>query len=252
MPRSNTAWTSIFNKYFSKHDFNKEPAILTADMIKDATHKFKTTGEREVRVLAKMDSREESPKILSDNGLFLLPTTNGEYALIRGEGFIDIPEIKTKVIEYNSKLEFPLETATVGDSEMQHLDYAYAVSVIRTFVEDSTLVLTIRGRKYTPHFSFNVGKFELKVHSVQTEVDAGYEGKNQVVLVEAKNSATTNTIIRQLYYPFRQWQSATSKKVLTVFFEKRGNIYSLWQFEFTEPNNYNSIKLVKSARYKIT
>ncbi len=33
---------------------------------------------------------------------------------------------------------------------MQHLDFAYASSLIRTFMEDDTLVLTIRGRKYTP------------------------------------------------------------------------------------------------------
>jgi hypothetical protein len=69
---------------------------------------------------------------------------------------------------------------------MQHLDYAYAASLIRTFTEDPSLVLTIRGRKYTPEFEFYVGKQPIKVSSVQTEVDAGYEGKNQVVLVEAK------------------------------------------------------------------
>ena len=95
---------------------------------------------------------------------------------------------------------------------MQHLDFAYAASLVRTFLEDDSLVLTIRGRKYTPKFSFNVGKQNLTAESVQTEVDAGYEGKNQVVLIEAKNSQTDNVIIRQLFYPFRQWQHHTKKK----------------------------------------
>jgi len=251
MPRSNIAWTAIFSNYFSKHDFNKEPAILTAEMIKNVTHKFKKTSEREVRILAKMDSREEVPKILKDKGLFVLPIKNGKYAITKGEGFVDIPTITSPAVEYSSKLEFPLDTSVVGNSEMQHLDYAYAVSVIRTFIDDPTLVLTIRGRKRTPKFEFNVRKFSLEVEGVQTEVDAGYEGKDKVVLLEAKNSETTNTIIRQLYYPFRKWKLATNKKVLNVFFEKRGSIYSLWQFEFIDPDNYNSIKLVKSARYKI-
>ena len=108
---------------------------------------------------------------------------------------INIPKIKTPVKEYNSKLDFQLDTSKVGNSEMQHLDFAYASSLIRTFMEDSTLVLTIRGRKYTPEFSFQVGKQKLEVSGVQTEVDAGYEGKNKIVLVEAKNSSTNNTII---------------------------------------------------------
>ena len=60
----------------------------------------------------------------------------------------------------------------------------------------------------------------IKVSGVQTEVDAGYEGKNQIVLIEAKNFDASNIIIRQLYYPYRQWQSKTKKKVVTLFFDK--------------------------------
>jgi len=59
-----------------------------------------------------------------------------------------------------------LDTTEIGDSEMQHLDYAYASSLIRTFTEDPSLVLTIRGRKYTPEFEFYVGKQKIKVSSV--------------------------------------------------------------------------------------
>ena len=122
---------------------------------------------------------------------------------------------------------------------------------MRTFLEDNTLVLTIRGRKYTPQFSFRVGRQLLTAESVQTEVDAGYEGKNQLALIEAKNSQTTNTIIRQLFYPFRQWSCHTKKTVKTLFFEKRERFYSLWQFEFSDINDYNSIRLTKCCRYEI-
>lgn len=136
---------------------------------------------------------------------------------------------------------------------MQHLDYAYAASLIRTFTNDPSLILTIRGRKYTPGFNFFIGKQLIKVQSVQTEIDAGYEGKNQVVLIEAKNFSATNVIIRQLYYPFRQWQEHTKKKVVTLFFNKDHgeDVYSIWQFEFSDPKQYNSIKLVKSGKFRI-
>ena len=122
-------------------------------------------------------------------------------------------------------------------------------------MNDSSLVLTIRGRKYTPQFSFKVNGFNIQTESVQTEVDAGYEGERQIVLIEAKNSSNTTEIIRQLYYPFRQWSANTTKKVVPVFFEKRTEngeeIYYIWQYEFTDVNDYNSIRLVKSDRYRI-
>lgn len=247
-------WLTIFKMYeMDKHDFSKSPFILTAEQIKIATLAFKTTGEREVRVLCKQDSREDRPDIFVENNLFILPIKNGTYAIVQGEGYIDIPKITSKIIPYKSKLDFELETSKVGNSEMQHLDFAYASSLIRTFLDDQSLVLTIRGRKYTPKFNFIAGKFKqrITVESVQTEVDAGYEGKEQIVLIEAKNSETKNIIIRQLYYPFRQWQAHSKKQVKVLFFEKRQDVYSLWVFEFSNINNYNSIKLVKSVRYKM-
>lgn len=201
--------------------------------------------------MCKQDSREDRPQIFVQNGLFLLPTQNGEYAIIKGEGYVDIPEITATVEEYSSKLDFKLETSLIGNSEMQHLDFAYASSLIRTFISDDSLVLTIRGRKYTPKFSFKVGNQDIYVESVQTEVDAGYEGRDKIVLVEAKNSLTKNTIIRQLFYPFRQWQAHTSKEVLLLFFEKQEKAYNIWQYTFTDENDYNSIMLAKSAKYKI-
>ena len=122
-------------------------------------------------------------------------------------------------------------------------------------MNDETLVLTIRGRKYTPSFKCKASGFDLDISSVQTEVDAGYEGRDKIVLIEAKNSDNNNTIIRQLYFPYRQWQDQTGKEVYPLFFEKRNingeRIYYIWMFKFTDKEDYNSIQLVKSARYRI-
>lgn len=247
------SWKKIFDEYhILEHDFSKMPFVLSAAQIKKACQRFKETGEKEVRILCKQDSREDRPQVFIENNLFLLPVKNGYYNLIKGDGYIDLPEIKEETVLYTSKLDFSPDTSKVGDSEMQHLDYAYAASLIRTFADDPSLILTIRGRKYTPSFSFRVGSQRIEVSGVQTEVDAGYEGKDQVVLIEAKNFNATNTIIRQLYYPFRQWQERTKKKVNTLFFEKGfDGTYSIWEFKFTDVDDYNSIHLVKSGKFKI-
>lgn len=250
------SWKAIFDyKDINSYDFDNGPYILEADDIKKACQNFTQTSQKEVRILCKQDSREERPDIFVQKNLFILPRKNGSYYIVKGEGYVDIPDIDKPIIDYVSKLDFDLISSAIGNSEMQYLDFAYANSLIRTFMDDPSLVLTIRGRKYTPRFSFTVNGFNLDVKSVQTEVDAGYEGRNSLVLVEAKNTETKNTIIRQLYYPYRQWYENTGKTVYTLFFEKRivngEPIFYIWQYEFTNPLDYNSIHLVKSERYRI-
>lgn len=215
-------WKKIFDDYdILNHDFDSGPYIISAEQIKDSVASFKSSSDREVRTLCKQDTRKSRPAVFKDNGLFILPKKNGFYYIIKGEGYVDLPKIDSPIEDYSKKLTFELESSAVGDSEMQFVDFAYANSLIRTFMGDDSLVLTIRGRKYTPKFDFNVNGHQLEAESVQTEVDAGYEGRDSIVLVEAKNSRASDTVIRQLYYPFRQWSINTTKPVKTLFFEKK-------------------------------
>ncbi|MCX7153608.1 MAG: hypothetical protein NT115_14135 [Proteobacteria bacterium] len=248
---SDKSWNLICRKYrIYEHDFAKGPFILTAAQIKEATKRLPSTGEREVRILCKQDSRADRPKCFRDRNLFLLPIRNGEYAILEGEGYVDIPPRTGKPKPYKSKLKFDLLSSKIGDSEMQHLDKAYASSVLRTFMGDPSLVLTIRGRKYTPGFHFHAGshRHQISTQSVQTEVDGGYEGTNQIVLVEAKNSSATDTIIRQLYYPMRQW-SVCGKKVRLVFFEHQDGVATLREFFFKDQLDYHSIQIGRQESY---
>jgi len=251
---NNTSWEKIFEDYrIAEHDFDASVFVISSEMIKASVQDFKETSQKEVRILCSQTKREQVPQVMRQSGLFLLPIKNGAYALVKGEGYVDIPEIKTKADIYQSEIDWKLETSNFGNSEMQHLDYAFAIGMIGTFIEDESLHLTIRGRKRCPRFNFKVGQHRLQVENgVQSEVDAGYEGENQIVLIEAKNSATHNTIIRQLYYPFRLWSANIPKKrIRNLFFKKRGKEYLFWEFQFKDQFDYNSIELVKSARYKV-
>ena len=252
-PSKDIPWLTIFDAYdIHNHDFDKEPFYITAKQIKTACQDFKKTAEKEVRILCYQAQKKDKPQVFNEKNLFLLPVKNGYYAIIKGQGYTDIPEITSEPILYDAKLDFPIESSLVGNSEMQHLDFAYATGMIEDFVGIGKLYLTIRGRKYTPEFSFRVRNTLVEQKSVQTEVDAGYEGKNHVILIEGKNVKMKDIIIRQLYYPYRKWSKETTKEVLPLFFEKRGFEYMFWMYEFTDEHNYNSIRLVKSARYIMT
>ena len=248
------SWDAIFDHFdIHRHDFNAEPFVITARQIGVACQHFPRPGQKEARILCKQDNREDRPRVFQEKGLFLLPIKNGEYAIIKGEGYVDIPPVESPLMEYESGFPFELKSSLVGDSEMQHLDRAYALSLIRHVADDDSLVLTIRGRKYTPEFRFRANGFPLAARSVQTEVDSGYEGRDQLVLIEAKSGKARNTIIRQLYYPYRQWLEETGKKIVTLFFQRtRNGEYHIWHFGFRDTFDYDSIQLVKSARYRIT
>lgn len=91
------SWEKIFSDYkILDHNFNKSPFPLSALQIKRACQRFKETGEKEVRILCKQDTKEQRPEIFKENNLFLLPVKNGFYNIIRGEGYFNIPPIKKK------------------------------------------------------------------------------------------------------------------------------------------------------------
>ena len=248
------SWDAIFERYdIGNHNFDAAPFPISAEQITIACRHFRRSSEREAGLLCKQDTRESRPRIFREKGIFILPVRNGHYVILKGEGYVDVPPIRSPLLEYQSDFPFELETTRVGDSEMQHLDRAYALSLIRHFADDDSLVLTIRGRKFTDPFQFVTGEFQISTDGVQTEVDAGYEGANQVVLIEAKGGNATNTIIRQLYYPLSQWQQRTTKPVSTLFFQRtRNNEYRIWHYGFDDIDDYNSIRLLKSARYSLT
>lgn len=56
---NDNSWRAIFDAYkIQQHNFDKAPFIISAEQIKQATAHSQKTNEKEVRILAKQDSRE--------------------------------------------------------------------------------------------------------------------------------------------------------------------------------------------------
>ena len=252
---SNEIWEVIVKKTgISKHNFATGPFYVTHAEIKKITSTINAPNNRkEIRILGYQATREQRPQYFIDNNLFLLPASNKGWVVIKGEGYIDIPEINTAPVEVKSKLDFEIESFSVGISEMQYLDFAFVHGITQQFLEDESIELTVRGRKRTPHFNYFVNGVEVKCEGVQTEVDAGYEGVNSLTLVEAKNSKIKNEIIRQLYFPYRKWLMDIKKPIRNVFFqfEEDSKTLSFWEYGFKDYLTYDSIYLIKSEKYQI-
>lgn len=106
-------------------------------------------------------------------------------------------------------------------------------------------------------FNFNIDSANdnssstITVTNSQIEIDAAYEGIKSLALFEAKRDISEDFLVRQLYYPYRVWQSRVSKPVRPLFLVYSNGIYRLYEYEFKDPNNYSSIHLVKQKNYTI-
>lgn len=251
----NIIWSEIIEKIgLNSHDFSTGPFYISHKVIKDLVVKINApNNQKEIRILGYQATREQRPDYFIKNGLFLLPASNSDWVIIKGEGYIDIPEIETEPIQVKSKLQYEIESFNVGISEMQFLDFAYVHGITQEFLDDESIQLTVRGRKRTPHFKYYVNNIEIKCEGVQTEVDAGYEGKNSLTLVEAKNSKIKNEIIRQLYFPYRKWLMDINKPIRNVFFqfEESTKTLSYWEYAFENDMQYDSIYLINSKKYQL-
>jgi hypothetical protein len=248
MARANdVAWETYVQE--AKIKLNGQSYVVDAKNLKKVT-------EREPRLMAKVDDPEHLPNVFRNAGYSLLAITNGSYLIFKGDVFASVPDCSSQSI-YDPKTEFPLETIGRGTGESEYLDNAFNTGLISDFTKSGKLYLTIRGRERTKRFNFLIGasNVEVDVNGVQIEVDAGYEGENDIILVEGKIGNRSHFNIRQLYYPFRHFSLLVPQKnARTVFFayDLVKATYSLYEFGFKNPKVFDSIYPIKCCVYSLS
>lgn len=241
------AWNAYIET--SKMQLDGKTYIVDAKKLKEITG-------REPRLLTKVDAPEQLPDILRKSGYSLLAITNGSYLIFKGDVFASVPDC-LKRTEYQPRLDFRLGTIGRGTGEAEYLDNAYNTGLLSEFTKSGKLYLTIRGRERTKKFKFSISAsdIDINVNGVQIEVDAGYEGEKDIILVEGKIGDRGHFNIRQLYYPYRHFkQLVPSKSVRTIFFvyDLSKATYSLYEFGFRNPEVFDSIYPLNCCVYSLT
>ena len=215
---------------------------------------FKALGQ-EPRLMTKFDARGARPEALRDNGLFLLPETNGSYLLLREDGYCDLPPVRDCEIEpFEARFPFPLVSLRDATSEMSQLDRLFQCKLIERVLGTDEIFATIRGRRFAPHFDYRVGDLgEFSARGIQYEVDQGYETRDEIVLFEAKNTTPNDFLIRQIYFPFRVYWNRFGKRVRLFFFNYNGTLglNSFHEYRFADPQQYRSIQICRSQHFRV-
>lgn len=249
--KNDRAWKKLFEKYNILEKINKDGYFeITSTQINEF---------REARLMTKFDNQKTLPNLFKEHKISILPKTSSSYILANFSLYEPIQEISSP-IEYK---EFPSYIESIDynhiNSEAIALNCAYISRIFNDFLEndEDEILPAVDGKMNSGKFTFVVNDINNgKTHSVSVdragiEIDAGYESSKDLVLIEAKNVIADDFLIRQLYYPFRLWKDKVSKKVRTLFMQYSNGIFNLYEYEFKEPNNYNSLVLIKSKRYGI-
>ena len=246
---NDVAWQKLFDKYDILNTIESEGFFnISATQIKEF---------REPRLMAKFDHTNNLPKLFLNNKLAILPITRGDYIISHFEAY--------HVFEANSssitKVSLPTHIQSLDSgniySEAIALNCAVASGIIADFMEDTDIISTVSGRMGSGNFSFDIldtqtGEIrQVNVKNSQIEIDAAYEGVSSLAIFEAKRDLADDFLIRQLYYPFRVWQSRITKPVRPIFLVYSNGIYRLFEYAFNDINNYSSLNLVKQKNYSI-
>ena len=243
------AWESLFEKYKILKIIEKNGVYeITASEINEF---------REARLMTKFDHKSNLPILFEDNELSILPVTRGSYIISGFEAYHKLKQTTSKIEkfripEFIQSIDFQNIT-----SEATAINVAYLSGILADFIGEEQLLPTVNGRMGSSKFDFKIwNKLSKSIQNIsvsnsQIEIDGGYEGFDSLTLIEAKNSLPDNFLVRQLYYPFRLWQDKIRKDVKSVFLTYSNGIFSLYEYNFQEPNNYNSLVLVKHRNYTL-
>jgi len=243
------AWDQLFEKYdILKHIERTGQFQISARQIKEV---------REPRLMAKFDHTINLPKIFSDNGLSILPVTRGDYVISHFDAYHKFEPDNSPVTRVSLPAYIQSLDSSNVPSEAIALNCAVAAGIIADFLDDEEIVATVSGRMGSGTFDFNINNLKTKspctvaVNNSQIEIDAAYEGIRGLALFEAKRDLSEDFLVRQLYYPFRVWQSRVTKPVRLMFLVYSNGIYRIYEYEFTAPGNYSSIILVQQKNYTV-
>lgn len=243
------AWETLFDKYNILSRVEAEGSfIISASTIKEY---------REPRLMAKFDHNINLPKIFVKNNLAILPIARGDYVISYFEAYQPFEVLDKEVTHVSLPLNLQSLDANNVPSETIAINCALASGMLSDFLEEDVLYPTVSGRMGSGQFDFNIQNHQtqspmaVSVNNSQIEIDAAFEGIHSLSILEAKRDLSEDFLIRQLYYPFRVWSNRVTKKVKPIFLIYSNGIFSLYEYEFQDPNSYNSLVLVKHKNYSI-
>lgn len=260
--KTNLAWNALLEKYPIEETVETNGLYdITAEAIKEF---------REPRLMTKFDTSDSVAAPLRTRKLNVLPTSRSSYVIGKFNLYEEFPDTSHLT---PTAIPLPeLETLRIDNltSESNAINALVVSGALNDFLneEPGALIETFNGRMGTGEFDFRVNlhsptalgksspleqalnkQVRINVNKAQLEIDGGFESPSSVVIMEAKNVINDDFNVRQLYFPYRLYKSRVHKPIRLVFSQFTNLTYHLYEYIFTDPENFSSIELIKSKAY---
>ncbi len=255
MNKKQKVLTEIYKICSKKNDF-----VFDNELVKKISKKYRFGNPFDA---TKIDSTERLPKIMLDKNVFIVHTGKGKHKFVKGINnayhiFEKIDD--SNIIQWQYRKSILNEYDT---SESNILSVASNQKIIHDFLyEDITASPKVYNARRTKlSFKYFSGKEKIEAKDLQMEIDLTIEHNNIVTIFEGKNGFPKDFAIYQLYYPFfyfseiKKENKLPIKEITSCYIlrkrEKNGSVLRLYNYSFVDKNKINSIKLIKSAEYRL-
>ncbi len=243
--------------------------VFHNDLVKEISKKYNFGNPFDV---TKIDNKAKLPTILKENDYAIIHLGNGNHKFVKGikNVYHDFEPIKKEIKWKYKKSMLNL----YNTSESNILSVANNQRILHDFLfgkdtEFDDIDISKRPKTYFPHrtktsFSYNIGKnITIELEKIQIEIDLTIEYSGTVGIFEAKNGKLDSFAVYQIYHPFLYYHKAKKdidinkklKKIICVYLVRTVkediNYLNLWAYTFSNPYDISTIKLLKSATYKL-
>jgi hypothetical protein len=246
MANNNTIWEIILKTI--KYDNTNYNTLITANQIKEC--RFNINNQFEPRLLCKHDTKDSRPTIFKENELCIISIKNGTYLLTKMNIYKTLYFQDINIIQLQRD-----DTSCIlnnGNSESSFLDNLYYANVFSDILNEPITHGSLLNGRHRCSFDILINNQIIKISGSQFEIDACYESKNKIMIIEAKNKMCHDFNIRQLYYPFRFINNLNHKKEITCAFicKDKNEIFYIWTFTFINILDMTSIECKTFKKYK--
>ena len=210
------------------------------------------------------------PEILLENDYAIISLGSGKYKFIEG-----INKVYHKFEKIQEHIDWEYKKSLLNQhntSESNILSVANNQRILHHFLfgkdtEFDDVDILMRPKTYFPHrtktsFEYSFGEnTKIVFDNIQIEIDLTIEFQGTICVFEGKNGKPDSFNVCQIYHPFLYYYNAKEDlngeniKIICVYVvREKGKKYDtlkLWSYTFTNPLDITSIKLIKSAAYKL-
>lgn len=235
------------------------PLVFDNDLVKQLTGKaFSNHFD-----VTKQDTSAKLPRLLRDQDLFVVHLGGGKHQFVKGIklGYHELEPISdSETIPWKGRKSILNEMDT---SEANILTFTSNQRIVHDFLYEDVIASpnVYVPRRTKSSFTYTVGQQAIEATAVPVETDLTLEYLGHLTVCEAKNGRPKDFAVYQLFHPIRYYLNLQRQHRLAItkisgMFVNRHvtdsqTLVELRLYEFTNPDDIGSIKLVKKSRYRL-